>query len=134
MHNLIQCIALQCIESHIRTGNDVSWVKEESMTIRVVIKRKVKQGQQAKELVPLILQLRARAMYQTGYISGETLYDIDHPGLCLVISNWKTVDDWNQWASNPERLNIDKRIETLTGEKTEYRIYSPFSVMARTEK
>jgi heme-degrading monooxygenase HmoA len=98
------------------------------MTIRVVIKRKVKQGQQPKELVPLILQLRARAMYQTGYISGETLYDIDHPGLCLVISKWKTVDDWNQWASNPERLKIDKRIETLTGEKTEYRIYSPFSV------
>ena len=104
------------------------------MTIRVVIKRKVKQGQQAKELVPLILQLRARAMYQTGYISGETLYDIDHPGLCMVISNWKTVDDWNQWASNPERLKIDKRIETLTGEKTEYRIYSPFSVTTRTEK
>jgi heme-degrading monooxygenase HmoA len=51
----------------------------------------------------------------------------------LVISNWKTVDDWNQWASNPERLKIDKRIETLTGEKTEYRVYSPFSVIAKTE-
>jgi heme-degrading monooxygenase HmoA len=104
------------------------------MAIQVAIKRKVKQGHQARELVPLILQLRAQAMFQPGYISGETLYDIDNPGLCLVISRWETVDDWNQWASNPERIKIDKRIKTLTGEKTEYRIYAPFSVRTKMEK
>ena len=103
------------------------------MTIQVVIKRKVVQGRQAKELVPLILQLRAQAMYQPGYISGETFYDIENPGKCLVISKWETVGDWHQWVSHPERTKIDKRIEALTGKKTEYRIYSPFPVRARTE-
>ena len=39
------------------------------MAIQVIIQRKVKQGRQAKELVPLILQMRACAMYQPGYIS-----------------------------------------------------------------
>jgi antibiotic biosynthesis monooxygenase (ABM) superfamily enzyme len=43
------------------------------MAIDVMIKRRVKPGRQAKELVPLILHLRALATYQPGYISGTTL-------------------------------------------------------------
>ena len=61
-------------------------IAEEGMAIQVFIKRKVKQGRQAKELVPLILQMRVRAMAQPGFISGETLCDIEQPGECLVIS------------------------------------------------
>jgi heme-degrading monooxygenase HmoA len=95
------------------------------MAIQVIIKRKVKQGRQAEELVPLILQLRARAMYQPGYISGETLCDTEHPGDCLVISRWETIEDWNNWVSNQERAEIDQKIEILTEEKSEYHIYSP---------
>ena len=95
------------------------------MAIQVIIKRKVKQGRQAKELVPLILQLRARATYQPGYISGETLSDTEHPGDCLVISRWETIEDWNNWVSNQERSEIDQKIESLTEEKSEYHIYSP---------
>lgn len=95
------------------------------MAIHVIIKRKVKQGHQAKELVPLILQMRTLAMYQPGYISGETLCDIELPGECLVISTWQTVEDWNRWVHSQERARMDQKMETLTGEKTEYRIYSP---------
>jgi heme-degrading monooxygenase HmoA len=95
------------------------------MSIHVIIKRKVKQGHQAKELVPLLLQMRSLAMYQPGYISGETLCDIERPGECLVISTWQTVGAWNKWVHSQERTRMDQKIETLTGEKTEYRIYSP---------
>lgn len=95
------------------------------MAIQVIIKRKVKQGRQAKELVPLILQMRARAMYQPGYISGETLCDTERPGDCLVISRWETVENWNNWVRSKERAEIDQKIEALTGEKAEYHIYSP---------
>ena len=49
------------------------------MAIDVMIKRQVKQGRQAQELVPLILHLRALATYQPGYISGTTLSNIDQP-------------------------------------------------------
>ena len=47
------------------------------MAISVIIKRKVKPGHQARELIPLILQMRALATYQRAYISGETLSDIE---------------------------------------------------------
>jgi heme-degrading monooxygenase HmoA len=99
------------------------------MAIQVIIKRSVKQGRQAKELVPLILQMRALAMYQPGYISGETLCELEHPGECLVISRWETEDDWNRWAQSKERAEIEKKIEALTGEKPEYHVYA--SMVAR---
>ena len=95
------------------------------MAIHVIIKRKVKQGSQAKELVPLILQMRVCAMYQPGYISGETLCDIENPEDCIVISRWETVGDWDNWVRSQERAEIDQKIEILTEEKSEYQIYSP---------
>jgi heme-degrading monooxygenase HmoA len=104
------------------------------MAIQIVIKRKVKQGRQAKELVPLILQMRALAVYQPGYISGETLCDLEHPGECLVISRWETVKDWNKWVQSSKRAMIDGNIEALTGDKTEYHIYSSMVPPTLAEK
>ena len=95
------------------------------MAIQVFIKRRVKQGDHAKKLVPLILQMRALALHQPGYISGVTLCDIEDPGDCLVISRWETVDDWNRWKLNKERDHVERKIEALTGEKTQYKIYAP---------
>jgi len=95
------------------------------MAIDVMIKRRVKPGRQAKELVPLILHLRALATYQPGYISGTTLCNLEHPDECLVISRWESIDDWNRWRNNRQRTPIVQKIEMLIGEKTEYTIYAP---------
>ena len=95
------------------------------MAIDVMIKRKVEQGRQAKELVPLILHLRVLATYQPGYISGTTLSNLEYPEECLVVSRWESIDDWNRWRQSKQRLAIEQKIEMLTGEKTEYNIYAP---------
>ena len=95
------------------------------MSIEVMIKRKVQPGHLAKQLVPLILRLRAMALDQRGYISGETLCDVDNPEECLVISRWQSIDDWNRWANSQHRSEIENKIESLTGEKSEYTIYAP---------
>jgi heme-degrading monooxygenase HmoA len=88
-----------------------------------MIKRKVKQGEQARNLIPMILQLRALATYQPGYISGETLSNIEHPEECLVISNWESLEDWKNWLQSKERKAINSRIESLIGDSTEYNVY-----------
>ncbi len=95
------------------------------MAIDVMIKRRVKPGRQAKELVPLILHLRALATYQPGYISGTTLSNLEHPDECLVVSRWESIDDWNTWRQSKQRTAIEQKIEMLTGEKAEYHIYAP---------
>jgi heme-degrading monooxygenase HmoA len=95
------------------------------MAVSVMIKRKVKPGEQARKLIPMILQLRALATYQPGYISGETLRNVSHPEECLVISTWESLQDWEKWHHSKQRTTINNRIESLTGESTDYNIYEP---------
>ena len=100
------------------------------MAVEVLIRRKINQGGHAKKMVPLILQIRALALHQPGYISGKTLCDLENPGDCLVISIWETVDDWNRWKQNKERARIESEIETLTGEETLYKTYAPMTAQS----
>ena len=94
------------------------------MSIEVMIKRKIQQGPLAGKVVPLILQLRTLATYQPGYISGRTLFNVENPEDCLVISEWQTMEDWYQWMQNEEREAIQAKIETETGEPTKYSVYA----------
>ena len=100
-------------------------MEEDNMTIEVLIKRRVKQGSQAKKLVPLILQMRTLAMHQSGYISGTTLSNLDRPEDCLVISRWESIDDWKRWFHSSQRAEMERKIETLAEKITEYDVYAP---------
>jgi heme-degrading monooxygenase HmoA len=95
------------------------------MSIEVMIKRRIKQGPQAGKLVPLILQLRALATYQPGYISGRTLYNVENPEDCLVVSEWQSLEDWYNWMKSARRKEIQDKIDVLSCEKTQYSIYAP---------
>ncbi|UCF84723.1 MAG: antibiotic biosynthesis monooxygenase [Desulfobacteraceae bacterium] len=92
------------------------------MAIKIIIARKVDKGKEA-ELLPLLIQMRALATAQPGYISGETLRNVESPEDYLVISTWQSVDNWNAWLSSKQRAEIQKKIDTLLGQKTEYSIY-----------
>jgi heme-degrading monooxygenase HmoA len=95
------------------------------MSIEVMIKRRIKQGPQARTVVPLILQLRSLATYQPGYISGRTLFNVENPEDCLVVSEWQTMENWYEWMKNNERDAIQTKIDAETGGPTEYSVYAP---------
>ncbi len=92
------------------------------MAVKILIKRSIGQDV-APILRPLILELRAHAMKQPGYISGETLKCIDRPGEYLVISTWESLDDWNRWLDSVERQELEDKIDAITGRTTEYSTY-----------
>ena len=92
------------------------------MAVKIIITRRVPKGKEA-ELLPLLLALRSRATVQPGYISGETLRNIDDPEEYMVISTWQSGDVWKAWAANPERAELQDKIDALLGEKTHYGIY-----------
>jgi heme-degrading monooxygenase HmoA len=96
------------------------------MAIEVFIRRKFIK-EKADELAPLIVKLRSMATMQPGYISGETLKCIEPPDETdyLVISTWQSVEYWKKWLLSKERSIIQEKIDTITKEKTEYRIYEP---------
>ncbi len=74
------------------------------MAIKIVIHRKV-YGERQAELLPLLKELRAQAINQPGYISGEF----------LVISTWENLENWKIWESNPARVSLQKKIDAHLG-------------------
>ena len=93
------------------------------MTVKILIKRKIPKGFEDPMFNKLIRQLRALAIVQHGYISGETLKRIDHPQDYLVISTWQTMDAWNAWRTSRERAEIQEQIDALLGVPTKYEVY-----------
>jgi heme oxygenase (mycobilin-producing) len=95
------------------------------MAITVMIQRVFKDEEKATQLAPLIVKLRSLATIQPGYITGKTFRCLDCPGEFLVISTWNGIEDWNRWLNSKQRTDIQKQIDELLGEETEYRIYEP---------
>jgi len=83
------------------------------MAVKVIIERSVSPDNQG-ELAELLKDLRAKAIHQPGYVSGETLFSVDRPGTHLVISTWENLRDWKAWEKNPERQEIVRKIEALS--------------------
>ena len=93
------------------------------MATGILIKRVIRQGGDAKVLLPHIVELRALAVRQPGYISGESFFNLEHPEECLVISRWTKLKHWQQWMRDPRRIELDENMEKHLGTKTEYSIY-----------
>lgn len=95
------------------------------MAVCVIVRRTVKDKNVAEKLAPLIASLRSKAGIQLGYITDQTFASLDHEGEYLAISTWNRLEDWNRWMNSDERQVIQKQIDQLIGEKTEYRYYEP---------
>ncbi len=92
------------------------------MAVKIIIKRKVAKEKE-KETLPLFIQLRALATSQPGYISGETLRNLDDPEEYLVISTWQSAESWKAWFESQERAELQGKVDALLGEKTGYSAY-----------
>lgn len=92
------------------------------MAIRVVIRRRIP-VEKEKEAQALIWGLRMSAVGWHGYLSSETLYNIDDREDYLVISTWKSKREWDAFFADPHRTALQEQIEALMGDKTQYEIY-----------
>ncbi len=92
------------------------------MAVKVFIKRRVPEDK-ARDMVPLFRKMRSLAMNQNGYISGETLRNMNDPEEYIVISSWQSSDEWVAWLKSSERQEIQNQIDTLLGGQTQYEIY-----------
>ena len=97
--------------------------KEEAMAVKIFIKRTMTTSHEDR-LVSLLHKMRSVCLVQPGYVSGQTLKRLDKPGERLVISSWKSIEEWENWFNSPERREIQLEIDSLLGEETTYAIYS----------
>jgi heme-degrading monooxygenase HmoA len=100
------------------------------MTVRAFMTRTLPSldGGREVELLPkvssILLDLRSMALKQPGYICGETMRNIENPNEFLVISTWRSLEDWRNWFKNEERAKLEGRIDDILGFCTLYKIYT----------
>lgn len=92
------------------------------MTVKILIKRTVTKSAE-EELTILFHKMRSACLQQPGYISGQTLKRLDKPGERVVISAWRSIEDWENWFNSPQRREIQLQIDALLGEETTYAIF-----------
>jgi len=93
------------------------------MPTKVFIERRIKPDSLARFL-ELSMKLRAEAMRQPGYISGETLVSTERENEYLIISTWRRLDDWIAWRNNPKRMEIAAEMEALMARPSEVKTYT----------
>ena len=92
------------------------------MAVKIITQRTVSLDKQG-ELQLLLRQLRMQAINQPGYITGETLISVDNPNTYIVISTWDSLEDWKTWESNPQRREIQVKIESLLTTHSQMAVY-----------
>jgi antibiotic biosynthesis monooxygenase (ABM) superfamily enzyme len=93
------------------------------MAVKVVIERSVSADNQA-EVAELLMELRAGAIHQPGYVSGETLFSVARPGTHLVISTWESLRDWKAWETNTKRMVLAGKVEALLSSPSTASVYA----------
>jgi len=96
--------------------------KEVFVAIKVIIERQVKKGKEV-EMLDVLRELRASALYRNGYISGETLHSHDDLSRYIVISNWQSLENWEAWQTHPDRIQISKKLEEVLVIPEKYSIF-----------
>ena len=76
------------------------------MTVKILLERKFKEDPSLED-VKIINALRIAAMQRKGYVSGETLVDMDDHKRILVISVWTGKSSWDAWLGSGERQRIE---------------------------
>ncbi len=94
--------------------------------VRVIVDRHIKEGKEL-ELANLLIELRIRAMRWPGYITGETLRELDDPYHWVTISTWDDAGAWTSWVASPQRRELAAKIDPLLTTPPKMTIFSPVS-------
>ena len=92
--------------------------------IRVLIDRVFAQGME-EELRSIELEARQQAVQIPGYISGESLRDTSNPQHNLVISTWRSREDWERWMASDRRNTVTARITPLLEQPETITVFEP---------
>ncbi|HWP65879.1 MAG TPA: antibiotic biosynthesis monooxygenase [Candidatus Limnocylindria bacterium] len=94
------------------------------MMVRVLIERHIRPGVE-QELLAALREMRGGAVHAAGYVSGETLRDVDDPGHYVIISTWRSRGDWDRWAVSEARQHARRRIAPLLASPERVSVLEP---------
>lgn len=92
--------------------------------IRVLIERLFAEGMH-DELRRAEMEARQQAMQIPGYISGETLRDRENPQHNVVISTWRSIEEWEAWHASEARRKILDNLNPILVEPEKITVLEP---------
>ncbi len=84
--------------------------EEDIMTVKILLERKFKEDPNLEE-IKTINELRVGAMQRQGYVSGETLVDLNDHRRIVVISVWANKAAWETWVNSDERRKLEANLD-----------------------
>ena len=93
------------------------------MAVKILIKRKFKNGNM-RAASRFLINNRTGAMKQPGYISSETLRNIDDQDQIVVLSMWEDMEAWQAWKNSDTRKANEEEIKEYLEGETVYEHYS----------
>ena len=90
--------------------------------VRVLQERRVRR-QNYERLMDHLKDLRSAALYQPGYVMGETLVKGDDPVDVMVIGTWISEEHWKAWAPSQKRIEMNDLINHLLMDEPRIGIY-----------
>ena len=92
------------------------------MTVKIIILRTIT-PEEEPQVRPLLKLLHSLALDHEGYVSGESLTSWDDPNECLVISTWKSKEDWEAFIREPKVLEAHNAVDAILAKNTMYQVY-----------
>ena len=92
------------------------------MIAKILITRQFKSGH-TPQIVSLLNNIRALALNQPGYQSGETLIKHGSPNIMVVISTWSSLEAWHRWRDSKERNEFESMLAVYQEKPTTYDEY-----------
>jgi len=80
--------------------------------IKVLLSRKVK-AENYQRLLNLMREMRAAALHQPGYLTGETMVRGQDLLEVVAIGTWLSEECWKAWSTCRERIEIEDMIRPL---------------------
>lgn len=80
--------------------------------VRVLIERRLRDATADQAACQrLQRELRGAVMYAQGYLTAETLRDVDDPAHWFVLSAWESRAAWDAWRAAPDRHALLERMQ-----------------------
>jgi len=89
------------------------------MAVKILIKMRFKEKDIGK-ISKMLITRRYGAMEQEGYISSETMWDLDDSQRVVVSSMWQNIESWNRWRNSEKRKAIESQFSDYLDGPTQY--------------
>jgi len=89
--------------------------------IKVIIERTIAQDMESTYEMEVKRALRA-VMGASGFVSGESFIDINHPSIRTIITTWENLSCWNRWFKSDLRRDANYNLNQILAQEEKVKV------------